>query len=76
MNDKKQRGGKREGAGRPAEVPCRKMCVYLDEQTIDRLRRLGAGNLSAGIRAAADVVGVFDKPANAEIRGGAAVPLD
>jgi len=53
MENKPKRGGKREGAGRPAEVPCRKMCVYLDEQTIERLRRLGAGNLSAGIRAAA-----------------------
>ena len=52
-DDKHRRGGKRSGAGRPAEVkhPCQKT-VSLDLATIERAREIGDGNISAGIRRA------------------------
>lgn len=40
--------------GRPPLVPggMRRICVQLDPPTIDRAGRIGAGNVSAGIRRA------------------------
>jgi len=47
------RGGKREGAGRPPLTADQKR-IHIDarltQQEIDRLRELGGGNLSEGIR--------------------------
>jgi len=48
-----QRGGARPGAGRPplvGDTPMQRYAVVLDEQTAERLREAGNGNLSAGIR--------------------------
>lgn len=49
----KARGGKREGAGRPPLSIDQKR-IHIDarltQQEIDRLRELGNGNLSQGIR--------------------------
>lgn len=50
------RGGAREGAGRPAADGASGMSrvnVTLDSGTIAKLRELGGGNLSVGIRVAA-----------------------
>ena len=44
-------GGKRAGAGRkPLGPPLRRVSVTLPVDVVERLRRLGDGNLSAGIR--------------------------
>lgn len=52
-NNDNRRGGKRPGAGRPAEVKLpRPKTVSLDPATIERAREIGGGNLSAGIRRA------------------------
>ena len=54
----KQHGGARRNAGRKTEVAgerMKRMCVTLDTRTIRLLIVLGDGNLSLGIRAAADV---------------------
>lgn len=54
---KKQHGGARRNAGRKTEVTGERMLrrsVTLDERTIRLLNVLGDGNLSRGIRAAAD----------------------
>lgn len=42
------------GAGRPTigDTAMRKVLVTLDEETIEKAKKLGKGNLSAGIRAA------------------------
>jgi hypothetical protein len=45
------RGGKREGAGRPS-IGVRKVQLSLDDQTIDKGKNIGAGNLSLGVRIA------------------------
>lgn len=53
------RGGARAGAGRPAADGARAMSrrnVMLDDDTVDWLRELGGGELSAGIRKAAAVL--------------------
>jgi hypothetical protein len=50
-------GGKREGAGRPALFPAEptvRATVTLPAALAERLRELGAGNLSAGIRRLAE----------------------
>lgn len=49
----KRHGGARPGAGRPAEIEgARRVNVMLDAATIEAAKKLGAGNLSAGIRKA------------------------
>lgn len=52
---KKSHGGKREGAGKPALCgkPMKRVNVTLDEETIEYLKSLADGNLSAGIRESA-----------------------
>jgi hypothetical protein len=45
------RGGKREGAGRPA-IGVRKVQLSLDYETIDKGTDIGDGNLSLGVRIA------------------------
>lgn len=52
---KSTRGGARPNSGpKPPEgdIDVRKVTVMLDEETITKLRKAGAGNLSAGIRLA------------------------
>jgi hypothetical protein len=53
IRDKDGRGGKRAGAGRPPLLGERLIVatVRLTAAQIERLKRLGDGNLSAGIRA-------------------------
>ena len=48
------KGGKREGAGKPAlyEKPMKRYNVILDDDTVKLLKKIGKGNLSAGIRKA------------------------
>lgn len=51
-------GGKRLNAGRKSEVlgwPTKPVTVTLDELTVRKLRVLGKGNVSKGIRASADL---------------------
>jgi hypothetical protein len=50
-----KRGGARPNAGRPSVGDVR-INVRLDQATVDRLREIGDGNLSAGIRIAAQRV--------------------
>jgi len=45
------RGGKREGAGRPA-IGVRKVQLTLDDGTIRKGIEIGEGNLSQGVRVA------------------------
>jgi hypothetical protein len=48
-------GGKRSGAGRkPLGPELRQVSVTLPVELVERLRRLGGGNLSAGIRRLAE----------------------
>lgn len=53
---KTMHGGKRKGAGKPAfyAKPMKRRNVILDEETVKILTDLGEGNLSKGVRAAAD----------------------
>lgn len=54
------RGGKRKGAGRPTinhTGPARVCRVTLDDATVTAMQSLGDGNLSKGIRKAADLLG-------------------
>lgn len=54
----KQHGGARRNAGRKTEkvgAPTRAVSVSLDELTVRRLRVVGDGNLSRGIRIAAEL---------------------
>ena len=55
--NKKRHGGPREGAGRKPLLgkPMARYQVMLDSATARKLRELGKGNLSAGIRAAAEL---------------------
>ena len=48
----KNHGGKRKGAGKPAqfEKPMNRKEVMLDEETINFYLAIGEGNLSKGIR--------------------------
>jgi hypothetical protein len=46
-------GGRRPGAGRPASgVNYRAQSITMDDETIDRARRIGDGNISKGVRSA------------------------
>jgi hypothetical protein len=49
---KPPRGGKREGAGRKARLGERltRVTIGLTEAQIERLKQLGDGNISAGVR--------------------------
>lgn len=49
---KKNHGGARQGAGKPAqfEKPMKRKEVMLDEETIEFYKSIGNGNLSKGIR--------------------------
>lgn len=51
----KKKGGAREGAGAPPKYgeAMSRYQVILDDDTVAKLRALGDGNLSAGIRTAA-----------------------
>lgn len=54
----KQHGGARRNAGRKTEAvgaPTRPVSVSLDEMTVRKLKVVGDGNLSRGIRLAADL---------------------
>lgn len=45
------KGGKREGAGRPPSPnPLQRVSIRLAAEDIARLRELGAGNVSEGVR--------------------------
>jgi hypothetical protein len=56
MDKKNNHGGKRERAGKPAlfGVPMKRKNVMLDVATIEKLLKIGNGNLSEGIRKAAE----------------------
>lgn len=56
-NDKKGRGGARPGAGRRAkyQTAMERYDVSLDESTVAVCLKLGKGNLSEGIRLAANL---------------------
>lgn len=56
MNEQKTsgRGRKAAGASNPNAYQLRRV-VYLDDESADTMRRLGKGNISAGIRQAAAV---------------------
>lgn len=54
---KKKHGGARRNAGRKPTVPgepFKRVCVSLDERTVRLLKVLGDGELSKGVRVAAD----------------------
>jgi hypothetical protein len=52
-------GGRREGAGRkPLGPPLRQVTVSLPVELVERLRRAGEGNVSAGIRRLLEQTGV------------------
>ncbi len=54
----KQHGGARRNAGRKTEkvgLPTKPVSVSLDEMTVRKLKAVGGGNLSRGIRLAADL---------------------
>lgn len=54
----KQHGGARRNAGRKTEqigAPTKPVSVSLDEMTVRKLKVVGEGNLSRGIRIAADL---------------------
>lgn len=55
---KQSHGGARRNAGRKPTLPgetMKRVCVTLDERTLRLLGVLGEGNLSQGVRVAADV---------------------
>ncbi len=56
MTTKHEWGGRRNGAGRPLikDKPKRRHNVTLDEKVTEYLRKIGNGNLSAGIEIAAE----------------------
>lgn len=58
MKTPKSHGGKRKGAGKPAffDAPMLRKNVMLDAVTIAKLKKLGNGNLSEGIRQAAKFI--------------------
>lgn len=62
METKPRHGGPRRNAGRKTEMvgrPTRAKTVSLDELTERRLKVVGGGNLSRGIRIAAEIA--YDK---------------
>lgn len=57
-NKPHKRGGKRNGAGRPRNNPEEAMtttAITVDSMTLRKLAVLGEGNVSEGVRRAADV---------------------
>jgi hypothetical protein len=52
LKKKNGRGGKREGAGRPATIGTRPVRLTLDDETITKGTKIGDGNLSRGVRIA------------------------
>ena len=69
MGEVKAKGGARKGAGLAPDVAGQKTAkhtVTLDAATVARMKELGAGNLSRGIREAARQLA-----ANVEFSGGA-----
>ena len=55
---KQGHGGARRNAGRKSAVPgetMKRVCVTLDERTLRLLDVLGEGNISQGVRVAADL---------------------
>ena len=62
MEQKPVRGGARRNSGPKTDLggqPVRRVQVYLDARTVDLLKVVGSGNVSAGIRHAARVA--YDK---------------
>ncbi len=62
MQDRPRRGGARPNSGPKTELggqPVRRVQVSLDDRTLELLKVLGNGNVSAGIRHAARVA--YDK---------------
>lgn len=57
----KEKRTRREGAGRPVDAKGHKYVrnVTLDSATIETMKALGGGNLSEGIRKAAEIVGLI-----------------
>lgn len=59
MTTKNTHGGARRRSGRrtehPDAAPMARYNVSLDERTLEKLRVVGEGNVSRGIRAAADL---------------------
>jgi hypothetical protein len=54
--EKKPRGGKREGAGRkPPAIPLKRYQVMLNDEQRETATKLGHGNLSLGVRTAIEV---------------------
>lgn len=60
MGEKKKAGRKAKGAADNAGVQLSRR-VTLDDGTVDILRRAGAGNLSAGIRYAAEILRTLNR---------------
>jgi hypothetical protein len=58
MKKTKSHGGIRKGAGKPSffDSPMERKNVMLDKTTIQKLTKLGRGNLSEGIRKAATLI--------------------
>lgn len=55
MAEQRGWGGRREGAGRPPLGPeLRRVTVTLPAELVERLRQLGGGNVSAGVRLLAE----------------------
>lgn len=50
-----RRGGKRPGAGRPSEGRSERINSWQSPETVAQLRALGGGNVSEGIRIAAEI---------------------
>ena len=59
MTNKRPYHRKAKGAPESAGYMLRRE-VTVDDRTVDTLRRLGAGNLSAGVRKAAGIVELLD----------------
>lgn len=58
-----KRGGRREGAGRPPTgTALHSLTVRLTPEQIDRLRELGNGNASRGVRTLLDYGSDKEKP--------------
>ncbi len=58
-NNTKSHGGARKGAGKPAlyGAAMGRYNVMLDAETVRKLKQIGGGNLSKGIRRAAEQMG-------------------
>jgi len=51
------RGGKREGAGRPKRPGARRIQLFLDAATIEAMCKLGNGVVGHGVDLAAKIIG-------------------